>query len=466
MKRIEKSAVMIITRPPEIIACFKSANPNPDARSSTLDDPVFVVFDSHPRPSYPHGAGLSFSTSIESTARTLSVALPTMDENIFDSSDLQWQAQLLANCSAHMYVARHRRKDHEAAIIRASLAVLDLRAQISEIKSENKKLDSDKKQLESDADRLQAFIRQEQAKTKHEASTSLATFPSTVLGRSFGLIAHAVAGPSRTSGTHNRSIDTPSTTPVKRARPAHPPPGSGTVGAQSIFAQNPPPVPFKMRPSYEESENEFSADSDDLWFQSINLAHQLQDEFDWEDRRLRQEQARLARQFKHKFNSEDRQLRQDHVHLARQLQNEYDTEDRLLRQEQAELARYVQATFQCSICLDELPQDDIAKVDDCVHTMCRICLREFVSSKIQEHRYPIFCPMCTVDAKNGAQPGGARQRLLFPRFGDTNVFLVVISRLLIEQLGVSEERSQILTEMELAEFTVQIHCRKYAYPFH
>ena len=32
----------------------------------------------------------------------------------------------------------------------------------------------------------------------------------------------------------------------------------------------------------------------------------------------------------------------------------------------------------------------------------------------------------------------------------------------MEQLGVSEEQSLILTEMELAEFTIQIHCRKYA----
>lgn len=38
---------------------------------------------------------------------------------------------------------------------------------------------------------------------------------------------------------------------------------------------------------------------------------------------------------------------------------------------------------------------------------------------------------------------------------------VVISRFLMEQLGVSEEQFQILTEMELAEFTVQIHCRQY-----
>ncbi|KAH0838652.1 hypothetical protein J3R83DRAFT_6977 [Lanmaoa asiatica] len=123
------------------------------------------------------------------------------------------------------------------------------------------------------------------------------------------------------------------------------------------------------------------------------------------------------------------------------LQNEYDLEDRRLRQEHADLARYTQATFQCSICMDELPEDDVAKVDECAHMVCRSCLRMFVSSKIHEHRYPIFCPVCTIDTERRAQPG-------------------VISRLLIEQLGISEEQSQILTEMELAEFTVQVHCRE------
>lgn len=428
MKNIENSAVMIITRPPEIIACLKLANSNADPRSSTPDNPVFVVFDSHPRLSHPHGAGLSFSTSIENTARTLSDILPTMDESIFDSSDFQWQAQLLANCSAHVYVARHRRKDHEAAIIRSSLAILDLRAQISGLKSENKKLDSDNKQLESEADRLRASIRQEQAKAKHGASTSRTTFGNSALGHSFGLISHAMAGPSRTqdSGAYNRSIDTPPIVPVKRVRPVHPSSATDTAGAQSIFAHNPPPVPSKMPPSYEEGfdlENNSSIDPDNLWIQSIHLAHQLQDEFNSEDRQLRQEHARLTRKLKNKMDAEDRQLRQEQARRARQLQDEFDAEDRRLRQEQAELVCYIQATFQCSICMDELPEDDVAKIDECVHMMCRSCLRGFVSSKIQEHRYPIFCPMCTVDAEKGAQPGGAHHVCCSPVLVTPMLFL-------------------------------------------
>jgi len=351
---------MIITRPPEIIACFKFANAN---AGSTPDNPLFVIFDSHPRPSHPLGAGLSFSTSIGNTARTLSNILPTVDESIFGSSDFQWEAQLLSNCSAHVYVAKHRRKNHEEAIVQSSLAILTLRAQISELKREKKKLGSDNRRLESEVDRLRT-LRQEQAKAKREAFPPLTAFANRAPGRSFGLISHAVAGSSRMFGSYSRSADPPSAASTQRHRPARASSATGTSGAQSIFANNPPPVPFKAPPTYADldPEDKSSTDPDDLWAQT--------------------------------------------AYVARELQNEFDSEDRRLRQEQAELARYIQATFQCSICMDELPEDYVAKVDGCVHTMCRECLREYVSSKIQEHRYPIFCPMCTIATEKKAQPGG------------------------------------------------------------
>ena len=62
----------MIPRPSGIVACFKFARSNADLYSSTLDNSIFVVFGSHPRPLHPQGAGLSFGTLIENTARTLS----------------------------------------------------------------------------------------------------------------------------------------------------------------------------------------------------------------------------------------------------------------------------------------------------------------------------------------------------------------------------------------------------------
>lgn len=380
MRKIENSAVMIITRPPEIIACFKFVNSNPGPHSSTPDNPLFVVFDSHPRPSHPHGAGLSFSTSIEHTARTLNDILPTMDESIFDSSE--WQAQLLANCSAHVYVAKHQRNDYEEAVVQSSLSILNLRAQVSELKRVNKELGSDNKQLESEVDRLWSSIRQEQVKATLEASLSPTAIANRMWGRSFGLISHSAAGPSRTSGAYNRSTNAPHTAPVKRPGPARPSQTPGIAGAQSIFANNPPPVPFKAPPTYGDLDFDdmSNTDSDDLWIQTTRV--------------------------------------------ARELQNEFDSEDRRLRQEHAELAQYMQSTFQCSICMDDLPEDDVAQIDGCVHMMCRSCLREFVASKIREHRYPIFCPVCTIIKGGKAEPAGTHHVCYSP-VGDFNFYLAL-----------------------------------------
>jgi hypothetical protein len=52
--------------------------------------------------------------------------------------------------------------------------------------------------------------------------------------------------------------------------------------------------------------------------------------------------------------------------------------------------------FRCGICLEERPEfeEDLARIDLCEHAFCLPCLREYISSQVKEHRYPIFCPTC------------------------------------------------------------------------
>src|SRR5260370_7849878 len=83
LSNLDSSAVVIITRPPETIACLK-------LRLKPRN--VFIIFDSHPRPSYPDGAGMIISPSIEGTARRLIELLPNVDLPDFA---LQWQPHLL-----------------------------------------------------------------------------------------------------------------------------------------------------------------------------------------------------------------------------------------------------------------------------------------------------------------------------------------------------------------------------------
>jgi len=57
--------------------------------------------------------------------------------------------------------------------------------------------------------------------------------------------------------------------------------------------------------------------------------------------------------------------------------------------------------FECCICIDEMPVDSIARIDSCGHTFCRECLRGHVSARLEERRFPILCPTCTVEKDKG-----------------------------------------------------------------
>ncbi|KAG2110087.1 hypothetical protein DEU56DRAFT_249553 [Suillus clintonianus] len=89
---LDSSATVIITRPLEIIACTIIKG---------LGTDVFVIFDSHPRPSYPAGAGLILGTSIDQAVSRLASTIPAADNQLLSLSGLQWQAQLLNNFSGH-----------------------------------------------------------------------------------------------------------------------------------------------------------------------------------------------------------------------------------------------------------------------------------------------------------------------------------------------------------------------------
>ncbi|KAF9230709.1 hypothetical protein BU15DRAFT_91060 [Melanogaster broomeanus] len=317
MREIKASAVVIITRPPEIIACLKLA-------SATPDRPIFIVFDSHPLAS-----------------------------------------QLLAHCSGHIFVADNQRQDAEESVIQSSLAVLSLRAEIEELKRQNRSLSAENQRLETEVDGLRDAMRQEQIKAKHVAAFAKDYSNQRYPVRSIGTYSNAVAGPSRRPDLI-----------VNRM--------GQSGGARSIFADNPPPVPATKLPTY-----------------GLELAERIQ--------------------------IKDLDSSSQTLTIARQLQNQFDAEDQQLRRQHAELADHVQATFPCGICLEEQPQDNAATVDGCSHT-------------IQDHRFPIFCPICTASDKN-SKPA-------------------VISSFLIEQIGITEEQFQVWIEMELTQFSILINCRK------
>ncbi|KIJ64856.1 hypothetical protein HYDPIDRAFT_89743 [Hydnomerulius pinastri MD-312] len=128
------------------------------------------------------------------------------------------------------------------------------------------------------------------------------------------------------------------------------------------------------------------------------------------------------------------------LEFARRLQETFNSEDRQLLSQKEGLLRTAQRQYHCGICMDDFPEDDAVHIDGCGHDICRDCTRGHVCSKIEEHRFPVLCPVCTADHEN-RNPS-------------------TISRLLVELLGVSEKQYETWVEMEMAQYSVLVNCRK------
>ncbi|KAF9229859.1 hypothetical protein BU15DRAFT_19191, partial [Melanogaster broomeanus] len=128
------------------------------------------------------------------------------------------------------------------------------------------------------------------------------------------------------------------------------------------------------------------------------------------------------------------------LEYARRLQESFDAEHVQLLTQTDELRQTAQRQFHCGICLDDIPEDDAVHVEPCGHDLCRGCARSHVCAKIDERRFPVLCPLCMADHGN-PDPG-------------------IITGLLVQLLGVSEEQYKTWVEMEMVQFSVLVTCRK------
>jgi len=102
----------------------------------------------------------------------------------------------------------------------------------------------------------------------------------------------------------------------------------------------------------------------------------------------------------------------DSILYAMCLQRAFDDEDRALSTQRTELVNVAQCLFECGICMDDVPMDSIALIDNCGHSFCRECLRGHIATCLREHRFPVRCPTCTANKGKGKgkgkeQTGGA-----------------------------------------------------------
>jgi hypothetical protein len=259
---------VIITRPPEIIACLKLVIKNRN---------IFIIFDSHSRPSHPDGAGFILNTSIHRTAARLSELLP-MDNSLLSDSSLQWQAQLLANYSGHIFVSRGLGIDPDhlmQTVIESSLAILALRARISDLESRNSSLTSENKRLEAEMEQIEDEHREEQRR---------------------------ILQSSRDHGP--------------KAHPLTPPTGNTVAGLQTaLHSHRPPGSSHQMHKNLQTSVSVSSSNN----YGDIALAEQMQ--LDWVDSDRHNAEAAARRQ--KQFDEEDRVLRAERAELAKHTEGQF-----------------------------------------------------------------------------------------------------------------------------------------------
>ena len=54
-------------------------------------------------------------------------------------------------------------------------------------------------------------------------------------------------------------------------------------------------------------------------------------------------------------------------------------------------------SYECGVCNELYSEDQTIQLPTCSHTFCRECLRTYTKTKINEGRYPIFCPVCAIE---------------------------------------------------------------------
>ncbi|KAI0824763.1 hypothetical protein BC628DRAFT_1419870 [Trametes gibbosa] len=418
------SACTIITRPPEILACFSIA----DVPAGTQ---LFIIFDSHPRPDkHPHGAAFIFFNSVRETARYLS-SLLHFDEDILEEEGVQWQAQLLSQCSGDVFVASDtpvNGMQWADAALEASLQALSAQARVRELEEQKHELEGEKKRLREEIVGLEhdllriddLFQRERQERKREKAEFNRKQFDT-----------------ERTRGSYWGSYVSPWWT----TKPAADGP-LGSVSSASDQARHDADTKRDNRTHG----NGATTNENNSWRVTGRRRH-------GSSRRGRMEQREGEAKPRDTVASPGGDKvppppppppppapAPDVDPVAVELQIFYDEENRALEEQFRQLEAEQPQFFDCGVCFEKFQEDHIARVHPCEHAFCRGCLAGWARSKIEEHRYPVLCPICVAD-RNRAGPSGE------------------VDDEAIQQLGLTEQQYEIFVEMQMNKFSTILDCR-------
>lgn len=349
------AACAIITRPPEIIACFMIP---------TEGNGIFVIFDSHPRPNkHPHGAAFILNNSLSATASYIADLLK-YDDRLLSDSTLQWQAQLLAHFSAHIFTSSPTSgsaTELTEATLQASLEVLSLRARVLDMESQNGYLTADNERLSGEVSRLEDEVAELKAQARRAKAQSQTQIY--VQDKSYRNVSRTldVVRDSQSQKGKGREVYVPHTSTNEVDSKQFIPPRRQIEGSHASS-----------------SRHAGSAFYDPMYDRDFALAAALQAE----------------------------QMPSQDGAFAASMQREFDGEDARLKAQMTTLKHTAPGIFECGICLEEFNVDVVARIDICGHQFCRTCILGHTAAKIDERRYPIVCPVCMAD-KGLKKQGGA-----------------------------------------------------------
>ncbi|KAF7309961.1 RING-type domain-containing protein [Mycena indigotica] len=319
---------VVITRPPEIVACTKLVIESNATESKT----VFITFDSHPRPDHPDGAGYVVNSSPEAAANFLSTLL-AVDEGLLADADLQWQAQLLASFSGHLFAPKagpvNTLTGMTKALMNSSLSTLRKQAEVNRLHSRIEKLMRDREFLLTQLDN---------ARTR-EVET-------------------------------NQEQMQPTPSPARASSHVSPPSWDTSATVQQRARASPVTNDFVESASGRHPETSTPELSDFL------LAQQMQ---------MRLDMASIV-----EYDSSPSPPRRESSGSTQRRHSN-------IRRPQDARQSIRRRTFRCPLCLEDAPEDDVALLSNCPHQLCRTCANSYVTTKIADKMYPILCPVCAAD---------------------------------------------------------------------
>lgn len=367
MKHTSKSVAGILTRPPEVVCVLKLAMPTSE---------IYAVFDPHPRPKHPLGSGLIFNGSLDKAAAYLE-SLFKVDKKLLEARDLRWQAELLSNFSAQMYIANDVSSktggdEIEEMLLGVSLEMLEMKLEVVECKRRISDLEGENKRLERRygearsrvweleaglVDRMKGWTsrdREDRHGKSKKSSNSDRDNKSTTRyhfsGESTVEEALALTEPFRRTVSNIMNAISPAASTSRQ----HSGPSSSS---------NRPSTLQRASTSNSTKSNDVKTPKGDS-FPGKNLGTDI------DDINLLAA-TRLQRQFD-----------EEHIQLLSQFQD---------------LKKVDVPIFECGICMESFRLDSVVKVKRCGHQFCGSCLRGYVHSNLESTSaviLPFRCPVC------------------------------------------------------------------------